>query len=86
MLTCNEFSNNILQVTFDKQVLKRSVSLSGDVFDPSGTLTGGSRSHTSSILTQLSELCERESALRKQEAALRDLDIQLANMHTQARE
>ena len=40
-------------MTFDKQVMTRSVSLSGDVFDPSGTLTGGSRAHTSSILTKL---------------------------------
>ena len=75
-----------LQVTFDNQVMKRSVSLSGDVFDPSGTLTGGSRPRTSSILTQLSELCEREVALQKQEAALRDMDRQLASMHSQARE
>ena len=29
------------KVTFDKQVMTRSVALAGDVFDPSGTLTGG---------------------------------------------
>ena len=29
------------QVTFDKEVMTRSVSLAGDVFDPAGTLTGG---------------------------------------------
>ena len=29
------------QVTFDKSVLTRTVTLAGDVFDPSGTLTGG---------------------------------------------
>ena len=29
------------KVTFDDKVLTRSVSLAGDVFDPSGTLTGG---------------------------------------------
>ena len=29
------------RVTFDKQVMTRSVALAGDVFDPSGTLTGG---------------------------------------------
>ena len=31
----------VFQVTFDKEVLTRSVSLAGDVFDPAGTLTGG---------------------------------------------
>ena len=30
-----------LQVTFDKQVMTKSVTLSGDTFDPSGTLSGG---------------------------------------------
>ena len=34
-------SISVVKVTFDKQVMTRSVSLSGDVFDPSGTLTGG---------------------------------------------
>ena len=28
-------------MTFDKEVMTRSVSLTGDVFDPAGTLTGG---------------------------------------------
>ena len=31
----------VFQVTFDKGVMARSVSLTGDVFDPSGTLSGG---------------------------------------------
>ena len=29
------------KVTFDEQVMKKSVTLDGDSFDPSGTLTGG---------------------------------------------
>ena len=29
------------QVTFDPEVKAKSVTLEGDVFDPSGTLTGG---------------------------------------------
>ena len=52
VLNC-QMSFHYFQVTFDRQVMTRSVSLSGDVFDPSGTLTGGSRAHTSSILTKL---------------------------------
>ena len=34
-------SPSVLQVTFDKQVMTKSVTLSGDTFDPSGTLSGG---------------------------------------------
>jgi structural maintenance of chromosome 2 len=30
-------------VTFDKDVRARTVTLQGDLFDPAGTLTGGSR-------------------------------------------
>ena len=29
------------RVTFDPQIMKKSVTLEGDVFDPSGTLSGG---------------------------------------------
>ena len=29
------------KVTFDPNVMKKSVTLSGDSFDPAGTLTGG---------------------------------------------
>ncbi len=29
------------KVTFDENIMTRSVSLAGDVFDPTGTLTGG---------------------------------------------
>lgn len=29
------------RVTFDKNIMKKSVTLEGDVFDPAGTLTGG---------------------------------------------
>lgn len=29
------------RVTFDRNIMKKSVTLDGDVFDPAGTLTGG---------------------------------------------
>lgn len=29
------------RVTFDERIMKRSVTLDGDSFDPAGTLTGG---------------------------------------------
>ncbi|KAI9355084.1 condensin subunit [Zopfochytrium polystomum] len=43
-------------VTFHNQVRLRSVTLDGDVYDPSGTLSGGSRPSTSSILLKIQQL------------------------------
>ena len=51
--------------------MTRSVALAGDVFDPSGTLTGGARPKTSSILTKLGELFDREQQLQEKERELR---------------
>ena len=69
--------SNIYQVTFDKQVMTRSVALAGDVFDPSGTLTGGARPKTSSILTKLGELFDCEQLLQEKERELRQVIAQL---------
>ena len=71
-------------MTFDKQVLKRSVALVGDVFDPSGTLTGGSRSQTTSILACLQELCEAEATLQQQTAALKEVEEELESIQAEA--
>lgn len=45
-------------VTFDKNVNLRSVTYDGDVYDPSGQLTGGARSQTSGILLKMQSLRE----------------------------
>jgi structural maintenance of chromosome 2 len=57
-------------VTFDAQVRQRSVTLLGDVFSPSGTLTGGSRrTGGGALLAQVRELAELRELLA--EASLR---------------
>ena len=43
-------------VTFNSEIRTRSVTLEGDVFDPAGTLTGGSRAQNNSVLGQLQTL------------------------------
>eukprot|EP00854_Cymbomonas_tetramitiformis_P009275 gene9275-10987_t len=50
------------KVAFHKEILRQCVTLEGDKFDPSGTLTGGSRSK-SSVLTSLHELEAAEAEL-----------------------
>ncbi|KAH8925426.1 RecF/RecN/SMC protein [Atractiella rhizophila] len=59
--------------TFHKDVRMKSVTLEGDVYDPSGTLSGGSRSKTESILVRVQEL-------RKAEDATKDAISQLATI------
>ena len=51
-LVCSDM-DTAKRVTFHKDIRKKSVTLEGDSFDPSGTLSGGSRSRGASILTQL---------------------------------
>lgn len=41
-LVCDNM-NNAKKVTFDKTIMKRTVTLGGDTFDPQGTLSGGNR-------------------------------------------
>lgn len=71
---------NAKKVTFDKQVSARSVSLGGDVFDPSGTLSGGSRPQTAPILIRLQELLECEQLLDEKSAELENVTTQLQSV------
>jgi structural maintenance of chromosome 2 len=43
-------------VTFDKRVQLRSVTMEGDVYDPSGQLSGGARQQTTGSLLRIQEL------------------------------
>merc|ERR1712232_685328 len=53
------------QVTFHPQVRVRSVTKDGDLYDPSGTLTGGSAPKGGNILAKLQELAELEKQVVK---------------------
>ncbi|PVV00023.1 hypothetical protein BB559_000229 [Furculomyces boomerangus] len=54
-LICQD-ANTAKTVTFHNSVRLKSVTLDGDVYDPSGTLQGGSKPSNSGILEQLSLL------------------------------
>ncbi|OAF67601.1 Structural maintenance of chromosomes protein 2 [Intoshia linei] len=41
------------KIAFDKNVYRRTITLTGDFFDPAGTLTGGSRTKSNSILEKM---------------------------------
>jgi len=55
---------------FDAKVRMRAVTLDGDLFDPSGTLTGGSKSAKSNVLLMLHALAGQEAKLAALEARL----------------
>merc|ERR1719284_1539189 len=56
------------KVTFHPEVRVKSVTKKGDVYDPSGMLTGGSAPKGGNILQQLQELAELEESAQKHRA------------------
>ncbi|TMS23743.1 Structural maintenance of chromosomes protein 2 [Larimichthys crocea] len=70
-LVCDTL-DNAKKVAFDKQVMTKTVTLGGDIFDPQGTLSGGARSQSASVLTSLQELKEVRDNLSEKEAQLQD--------------
>ena len=49
----------------------RSVTLEGDVYDPAGTLTGGSRPASGNLLLELQKLNDAKSELKGRKDALK---------------
>lgn len=48
VFVCSDM-NSAKKVTFDEKVMKKSVTMDGDSFDPAGTLTGGTCSSMSNL-------------------------------------
>lgn len=73
------------RVTFNPSIKARSVTLDGDVFDPSGTLTGGaSTPASSSVLTQLAELQSARASLKSAQEKLATIVAQLTSLRKSA--
>jgi structural maintenance of chromosome 2 len=66
------------RVTFDPQVKLKSVTADGDVYDPSGTLSGGSKPNSAGVLITLQQLNEAGSSLSAAQAQLQQIEEQLA--------
>lgn len=61
-------------VTYNKEIGARSVTLQGDVYETSGTLSGGAKPSSSNVLVQVQELLNLESMLRDAKGKLRELE------------
>lgn len=60
-------------VTFNPAVRMRCVTIDGDVYDPSGTLSGGSAPNSSGILIQIQKLNDINRQLESCKTELREL-------------
>ena len=76
-LVCED-AETAKRVTFDPAVRMKSVTLEGDVYDPSGTLSGGSSSNSSGVLVTLGKLNEITKELHALESELSDLQSLMA--------
>ncbi|KAF2226818.1 RecF/RecN/SMC [Elsinoe ampelina] len=66
------------KVTFDPSVRMKSVTLEGDVYDPSGTLSGGSAPQSSGVLVVLQQLHKIQKELDGEERKLHELQGRMA--------
>lgn len=71
-LVCED-ADTAKKVTFDPAVRLKSVTLEGDVYDPSGTLSGGSAPQSSGVLVILQQLHKIQNELESVQKALEQL-------------
>ena len=76
-LICQD-ADTAKRVTFDPSVRMKSVTLEGDVYDPSGTLSGGSSPNSSGVLVTLQKLNSITGDLSSREGELASLHSAMA--------
>lgn len=73
------------RVTFHQEVRMKSVTLDGDVYDPSGTLQGGSRPSGGGILSSLQEMHALKSQLSLHRRNIQKVNEQLSSLSQDGR-
>lgn len=76
---CND-PNSAKAVTFDPKIKSRSITLEGDIYDPEGNLSGGSRRNNSTILLKLQQYNKLTIQLKKIEFELQNVKQELSRM------
>ena len=74
------------KVAFSSETRCTAVTLEGDLFNPSGLLTGGSRKSGNSPLARLSALHAKEEELKRLEATLRGVEAKFQDAMDEAQE
>jgi structural maintenance of chromosome 2 len=75
-LLCADTESSKL-VTFDPKVRAKSVTLEGDIYDPMGTLSGGSKSSTDGVLIVMQKYNELNRTLKRAQNELDDIRVQI---------
>jgi structural maintenance of chromosome 2 len=76
MLVCQD-KETAQKVTFNKAVGVKSVTLEGDVYDPSGTLSGGAAPSSSGLIIKVQEVNKLEQKIVSAQQELADVMQQL---------
>ena len=76
MLVCQD-KETAQKVTFNKAVGVKSVTLEGDVYDPSGTLSGGAAPSSSGLIIKVQEVNKLEKKIGSAQQELADVMQQL---------
>ncbi|EGC37686.1 hypothetical protein DICPUDRAFT_29916 [Dictyostelium purpureum] len=70
------------KTAFDPNIRVRTISLEGDEYNPSGSLTGGSRPSSGSILTHIQRLNENNRKLRDCQHELESVNTELSKIRS----
>jgi len=73
VLICDD-AETAKAVTFHPQIGLRSVTVNGDVYEPSGTISGGSAPSSSGLLIKVQELKEVEHSLEQAKSVFQRLE------------
>ncbi|CAN6468378.1 unnamed protein product [Victoria cruziana] len=68
------------EVAFHRDICTPSVTLDGDIFQPSGLLTGGSRKGGGELLRQLHSLADAESKLLMHQNRLSEVEAEISHI------
>lgn len=72
------------KIAFHDNIMKKCVTLEGDVVDPAGTLSGGAALKTGSVLLKLDELKTVQNKLNFKKQALQNVESTLMNINSVA--
>uniref|UniRef100_A0A1B0DCC3 Uncharacterized protein n=1 Tax=Phlebotomus papatasi TaxID=29031 RepID=A0A1B0DCC3_PHLPP len=67
-------------VTFHQSVMSRCVTLDGDVVDPSGSLSGGSRPKGGAVLLDVAEIKDLKQGYNAKKAELQNIESRMGQM------
>uniref|UniRef100_A0A1J3JL63 Structural maintenance of chromosomes protein n=2 Tax=Noccaea caerulescens TaxID=107243 RepID=A0A1J3JL63_NOCCA len=68
------------EVAFNREIRTPTVTLEGDIFQPSGLLTGGSRKGGGDLLRQLHDLAEAETKLQVHQKRLYEIEAKIKEL------